>query len=87
MGYERITLNFDTDDVNSMKLYSILKEVKRGRRLEVIADSVLILLDEHNLLDRFADNSKAMAKVLEMLSDEFRVTTVTTSYNLNFLEI
>lgn len=74
MGHERITLNFDTDDRNSMKLYSILQKVKRGRRMEVIADSILILLEEHNLLVRFEDNSSAMAKVLEMLSDDLRST-------------
>lgn len=78
MGIERITLNFDTDDKNSMILLGIMKEIKRGRRVEVLADSILILLEEHKLLDRFSDNYCAMAKLIEMFSDSFRATTSTT---------
>lgn len=74
MGIERITLNFDTDDGNSMMLCSILKEIKRGHRMEVIADNILSVLDEHSLLEKFADNPAAMAKVLVMFSENYRTT-------------
>ena len=74
MGIERITLNFDTDDGNSMMLCSILKEIKRGHRMEVIADNILTKLEEHNLLEKYADNPAAMARALVMLSENYRAT-------------
>ena len=74
MGIERITLNFDTGDRNSMVLCSILKEIKRGHRMAVIADNILAELEEHNLLEKYADNPAAMARALVMFSENYRGT-------------
>ena len=74
MGIERITLNFDTGDRNSMILCSILKEIKRGHRMAVMADNILAELEEHNLLEKYADNPAAMARVLVMFSENYRAT-------------
>ena len=74
MSIERITLNFDADDENSMILCNILKEIKRGHRMEVIADNVLSILDEHNFLGKYADNPTMMAKFLMMFSENYRAT-------------
>ena len=74
MGIERITLNFDTGDRNSMVLCSILKEIKRGHRMAVIADNILAELEEHNLLEKYADNPGAMARALVMFSENYRAT-------------
>ena len=72
MGIERITLNFDTDDQNSMMLLGILKQIKRGHRMAVIADNMLIQLEEHNMLVKYRDNPAAMSKALELFSDIYR---------------
>lgn len=72
MSIERITLNFDTDDHNSMVIFNILRHIKRGHRMAVIADNILMHLDEYNLLDKYLDNPIAMAKALEMFSDIYR---------------
>ena len=74
MGLERITLNFDTGDRNSMILCSILKEIKRGHRMAVIADNILAELEEHNLLEKYANNPESLARALVMFSENYRAT-------------
>lgn len=74
MGIERITLNFDTGDSNSMILCNILKEIKRGHRMAVIADNILSELEGHNLFEKYSDNPAAMARALVMFSENYRAT-------------
>ncbi len=72
MSLKRITLNFDTDDYNSMVLYSILKEAKRGYRMRILADVVLMELDEYSNLLKYGNDPDSMARILMMISDNYR---------------
>ena len=72
MSIKRITLNFDMNDQNSMILYGILNQLKRGHRMEVLSDNILSILSEHHLLDKYGYAPEPLARALIMFSDNYR---------------
>lgn len=69
---KRFSLIFDTEDQNSLILYCTLKKIKRGQRMEVLADNILSQLEEHKLMNMYGDDPAAMARALTMFSENFR---------------
>nr|WP_297704060.1 hypothetical protein [uncultured Butyrivibrio sp.] len=73
MSTIRVVLHFEEDDNNSMQLYQILQNIKRGKRATVLADNIMANLAEHNLLSTFGSSPEAMASLLTALSTNYRM--------------
>ena len=73
MSTIRVVLHFEEDDNNSMQLYQILQNIKRGKRAMVLADNIMANLAEHNLLSTFGSSPEAMASLLTALSTNYRM--------------
>ncbi len=69
---KRLSVFFDTEDPSSMLLYCIIKQVKSSKRMEVLADNILSMLEDYKLLSRYGDDPAALARMLMAFSENYR---------------
>ena len=72
MKYKQITLSVDMNDPNSALLYSVFIHLKRGHRVEILADNILFQQEVQNLMPILGDSPEMLAKILEMISLKHR---------------
>lgn len=71
---KRLSVFFDTEDPSSMLLYCIIKQVKSSKRMEVLADNILSMLEDYKLLSRYGDDPAALARMLMAFSEYYRAS-------------